>query len=94
MTGVAQSGSNSVEFASSSRGVAGVFDDHGLQAEAQAEGRQLVLTGELQGTDLAVDATDAEAPGTTMPSTWSSAAAAPSSVSHLSAATHLTFTLA
>ena len=43
--------------------VAGVFDDHGLQAEAQAEGRQLVLTGELQGTDLAVDATDAEASG-------------------------------
>ena len=43
--------------------MAGVFDDHGLQAQAQAEGRQLGFTGELQSADLAVDAADAEAAG-------------------------------
>lgn len=41
--------------------IACVFDDHGLQTEAQAESRQLVLAGITQGADLAVDATDAEA---------------------------------
>ena len=39
--------------------VAGVFDDHGLQAQAQAQaqakGGQLGFTGELQGADLAID---------------------------------------
>ena len=41
--------------------VAGVFDDHGLQAQAQAERRDAVLAGVAQGADLAVDASDAEA---------------------------------
>ena len=41
--------------------MAGVLDDHGLQAQAQAEGGQLVLAGELQRTDLAFDSADAEA---------------------------------
>ena len=41
--------------------VARVFDDHGLQAEAQAESRQLVFARVLERADLAVDATDAEA---------------------------------
>src|SRR5690606_37626425 len=43
--------------------VAGVLDDHALQAEAQAERGDLVVTGELERSELAFDPADAE-------STW------------------------
>ncbi|BAI65237.1 hypothetical protein RMDY18_14050 [Rothia mucilaginosa DY-18] len=43
--------------------VACVLDDHGLQAEADAQGRNLVLACVLEGTDLAIQAADAEAAG-------------------------------
>ena len=43
--------------------VAGVLDDHALQAEAQAERRDAVLAGEPQRAELALDAAHAEAAG-------------------------------
>ena len=43
--------------------VAGVLDDHALQAEAQAERRDALLARELERAELAFDAADAEAAG-------------------------------
>src|SRR3712207_4214741 len=43
--------------------VAGVLDDHALQAQAEAEGRDAVDPGVAQRPELALDAADAEAPG-------------------------------
>src|SRR5690606_27343749 len=43
--------------------VAGVLDDHALQSEAQAERGDLVVTRELERSELAFDPADAE-------STW------------------------
>ena len=62
MTGFAVSGSNSLDDASIDAGdVAGVFDHHALQPQAQPERRDPLLARESQRADLALDAADAEA---------------------------------
>ena len=43
--------------------VPGVLDHHALQAQAQAEGGDALLAGELQRAELALDAADAEPAG-------------------------------
>ncbi len=43
--------------------VAGVLDHHALQAQAQAQDRELGFAGELQSAKLAFEATDTEAAG-------------------------------
>ena len=64
ITGSTVSGSNSVEPALLEAGdVAGVLDDHALQAQAQAEGRDAVGARVVQRAELALDAADAEAAG-------------------------------
>ena len=64
MTASGVSGSNSAEFAFSRPGdVAGVLDDHALQAQAQPEGRDAVGAGVAERAELALDAAHAEAAG-------------------------------
>ncbi len=64
MTGSCASGSNSVDPAPAMPGdVAGVLDDHALQAQAQPERRDAVGAGVGERAELALEAADAEAAG-------------------------------
>ena len=64
MTGAGVFGSNSVELAPSMPATLRAYSiDHALQAQADAQGRDLPLAGPLQGTELALDAADPEPTG-------------------------------
>ena len=94
ITGYLESGSNSVEDAPSRPDhVAGVLDHHALQAQAQAQDRELGFAGELQRAEFAFEAADAEAAGNADRVDAARDCTAPSWVSHSSEGTQRILTL-